>query len=387
MNAPTVSSASASGSWSGIQNPVSHWGEFESDEEETSVFDLQEALSKELVADLIDKSCSDDYTKGDPLDGYGDDELDTESYSLDGEVSYSLELRKHIAALKQLILLAQGRVSTSAPQVQQRLPEPPPAPQRPPTHLKHPVVHPLGFLPSRHTPFTLGQGSPPEELCLDSCLYILTKSISALAAHSGWDGAMGETLFVFRDAVDDFLRRLTTMLRVTVDQGASHEGGGEGGFSDPVEQVFHTMGLGSVRDLHSHYQVQILGRIENLENVCSQLTCEYVELANSYNATLPSSSGWDSSIKQEIVSEIEEGEDEDDVPQLHFPSTADGDLALQPSATLQTGFEMLHSLEQQQLLSEEESLRNEEFEEDRKVDLTSVLNISSSQPSKRVRRM
>lgn len=42
-------------------------------------------------------------------------------------------------------------------------------------------------------------------------------------------GAMGETLFVFRDAVDDFLRRLTSMLRVTVDQGALQ--GGEGGFS------------------------------------------------------------------------------------------------------------------------------------------------------------
>ncbi len=53
-------------------------------------------------------------------------------------------------------------------------------------------------------------------------------------------------------------------------------------------------------------------------------------------------------IKQE-VSEIEEGDEgDDDVPQLHFPSTSDGDLSLQPSATLRTGFEMLHSLERQQ---------------------------------------
>lgn len=37
---------------------------------------------------------------------------------------------------------------------------------------------------------------------------------------------MAETLNVFRDAVDDFLRRLTTMLRVTVDQGAVEGGGG-----------------------------------------------------------------------------------------------------------------------------------------------------------------
>lgn len=54
-------------------------------------------------------------------------------------------------------------------------------------------------------------------------------------------------------------------------------------------------------------------------------------------------------IKQETISELEEGEEADqDVPELHFPSTSDGDLALQPSATLRTGFEMLHSLEQQQ---------------------------------------
>lgn len=37
---------------------------------------------------------------------------------------------------------------------------------------------------------------------------------------------MGETLFVFRDAVDDFLRRLTGMLRVTVDQEALQGGSG-----------------------------------------------------------------------------------------------------------------------------------------------------------------
>lgn len=61
-----------------------------------------------------------------------------------------------------------------------------------------------------------------------------------------------------------------------------------------MEQVFHMMGLGSVRDLHSYYQVQILGRIQHMENVCSRLTREYVVLADKYNATLPSSSAWDS---------------------------------------------------------------------------------------------
>lgn len=64
-------------------------------------------------------------------------------------------------------------------------------------------------------------------------------------------------------------------------------------FKDPVEQVFQTMGLGSIRDLHTYYQVQILGKIQRMENICSQLTSEYVELADSYNTSLPSSSAWE----------------------------------------------------------------------------------------------
>lgn len=40
----------------------------------SSVFDLKEVLANEFVEDLIEKSCSVEYTKGDPLDGYGDDE-------------------------------------------------------------------------------------------------------------------------------------------------------------------------------------------------------------------------------------------------------------------------------------------------------------------------
>ncbi|KAK3909492.1 STAGA complex 65 subunit gamma [Frankliniella fusca] len=374
---------SLSGShWGAVKSPVKHWGEFDLLEEDTSVVDLKDFLSNELVEELIEKSCSVEYTKGDPLDSLGEDDLDPESYSIDGEVSYSLELRKHATALKQLISLANGRITSPASQLQQRLPSAPPAPQRPARHLKHPVVHPLGFLPSRHTPFTLGQGSPPEELCLDSCLHILTKSISALAAHSGWDASMSETLYVFRDVVDDFLRRLTGMLRVAVDQEALQGGNN---FPDPVEQVFHTLGLGSIRDLHTYYQVHILGQIQRLEKICSQLSNEYMELAESYNLTLPSSSSWNNSIKQE-VSEIEEGDEcDDDVPQLHFPSTSDGDLSLQPSATLQTGFEMLHSLERQQLLEEDE-----EFKEDMsdiKIEPAVESIISSSHPFKRVRRL
>lgn len=44
--------------------------------------------------------------------------------------------------------------------------------------------------------------------------------------------SMKETLYVFRDAVDDFLRRLGGMLRVAVDQEAL-----QGGSSFPV--CFH----------------------------------------------------------------------------------------------------------------------------------------------------
>ena len=368
-----------------LPGPVLHWGEFKELKESTSVLDLKEIVSKEFVNDLIEKSCIVEYTKGDPLDALGDEDVEVESYATDSEVSYSLELKKHNSALRQLISLAQTRISTPATQLQ-RLPDVPVPPSRPRTHLKHPVVHPLGFLPSRQTPFTLGQGPSPDELNSDTCLYILTKSISALTAHLGWDGSMKEALFVFRDAVDDFIRRLVGMLRVVVDQDALQGGSS---FPDCMEQVFQTMGLGSIRDLHSYYQVQILGRIERMEGLCTRLRKEYKELSETYNMSLPSSSVWDSTIKQETISEIEEGEEADqDVPELHFPSTSDGDLTLQPSATLRTGFEMLQSLEQQQLLTEDDNTGNDmDFEEVRPEDRNPE-PISEALPSlKRMRRL
>lgn len=46
------------------------------------------------------------------------------------------------------------------------------------------------------------------------------KVMQPILSSLSFSASMSETLFVFRDAVDDFLRRFTGMLRVAVDQEA-----------------------------------------------------------------------------------------------------------------------------------------------------------------------
>ena len=59
-----------------------------------------------------------------------------------------------------------------------------------------------------------------------------------------------------------------------------------------MEQAFHTMGLGSIRTLHSFYQNRIVGFRERSEQLCFSLSKEYEELSNQHNRGLPPSP-WD----------------------------------------------------------------------------------------------
>ena len=44
---------------------------------------------------------------------------------------------------------------------------------------------------------------------------------------------------------------------------------------DPIEQVFHELGIGSMVNLHEFYQNRIIRYHENMERTCQQLMADY----------------------------------------------------------------------------------------------------------------
>ncbi|PSN37665.1 hypothetical protein C0J52_05620 [Blattella germanica] len=110
------------------------------------------------------------------------------------------------------------------------------------------------------------------------------------------------------DIAEEYIQKFTQLLRVTIDQEAMTE---STGFADAMERVFHDMGEGSMITLHEFYQ------------------CSTSEIDN-----------------------------EEDIPEIHFPALGEGYSADELQPSLEPGFQMLHSLEQ------EEQLQNLETEEE-----------------------
>uniref|UniRef100_A0A1B6CZM6 Bromodomain associated domain-containing protein n=2 Tax=Clastoptera arizonana TaxID=38151 RepID=A0A1B6CZM6_9HEMI len=166
---------------------------------------------------------------------------------------------------------------------------------------------------------------------------ILYKSVAALVAHAGFDSAMECTLQVLVDIVEDYIKRFTSFLRIAVDR---EEVNGNTGFPDVMERVFFDMRIGSVLEVHKYYQSKVLNRLEEVKISCKRdlETCNKLQEKKLYLAR--KSPDNQLRLKQEIV-------DEEDIPEIHFPAMGDGDGVDELQPSLEPGFQMLHSLEQE----------------------------------------
>ncbi|KAF4526889.1 hypothetical protein B566_EDAN014511 [Ephemera danica] len=172
----------------------------------------------------------------------------------------------------------------------------------------------------QHNLFDLGYGSfaqgprsSPPELRPHVARKILQKSVAALLAHTGYETAKLSALDTLTDISQHFLQHLSKLLC----------------FADAVEWAFFEAGLGSVTNLHTYYQENIIGYRSHLESI----------VANLPPPPPPSmlQSG------QDLISE------EDDVPEIHFPALGNGEASEEMQSTLEPGFQMLHSLEEEAL--------------------------------------
>lgn len=194
-------------------------------------------------------------------------------------------------------------------------------------------TYPLRHIERRDTPFTLGEPIYLPDLGKAITKEILYKCVATICAHVGFDTAMQIPLQTLTDVAESFLQKFTILLRCAVDKEVQY---GKAGFPDAMERVFHEMGFGSMTSLHDFYQKRVLQYRDKCE-------ARSLSLVQQYQALLPT-------LRTETEGKVRfhsDMESEEEIPELHFPATADGDCEDELQSSLEPGFQMLQSLEQE----------------------------------------
>ncbi|XP_046676176.1 STAGA complex 65 subunit gamma-like [Homalodisca vitripennis] len=253
-----------------------------------------------------------------------------EHSTMEQNVLYTIKLIQHARQVDDLIRVSNSMIQDEEPSVEVK--ECPPMPQAPTQEIKQEETFP-SYKSREESPFTLGEPIVLPELGREVTKEILYKSVSTLCAHAGYDSGMQSSLQVLTDVAEDFFKKFTRLLRYAVDREDLY---GNSGFPDAMERVFHEMGLGSVTRLHDFYQSRVLQYRDQCQEKCQKLV-------QQYEALLPT-------IKREpdeLVRFKTEMESEEDIPEIHFPAMAEGDCVDELQSSLEPGFQMLHSLEQE----------------------------------------
>ncbi|CAG2059810.1 unnamed protein product [Timema podura] len=141
------------------------------------------------------------------------------------------------------------------------------------------------------------------------------------------------------DAADSLLNKVAVALHNAFERERLR---GPTGFPDIVERVFHEMGLGSILNLHDFYQTRIIRYHNFLKEGCISMTQSYIGQLKVYKSLRAGE-------KLSMTTMAEAEEQDGNVPEIHFPAQADDSVVDQLQPSLETGFQMLHSLEQEQL--------------------------------------
>ncbi|KAJ9580648.1 hypothetical protein L9F63_024171 [Diploptera punctata] len=276
-------------------------------------------------------------------------EVPAECSKMDSIVLHTIQLIQHHKTLQGLIKMAQeqiekgNEVDFDGPK---SLPSAPQIPELPEITQKHGFSYPFRYMEKTFSSFSQGERPPPFILNANIAKCILRKSVATLLAHTGYDKTSHSTLDTLTDVAEEYLQKFTHLLRVTVDQEVMCK---SDSFPDAMERVFYDMGIGSMTVLHEFYQRRVLRYHKRMLEICNVLQEEYAGL--SLPVLRPAT--------EEIIrcgpSEVE---NEEDIPEIHFPALGEGYSADELQPSLEPGFQMLHSLEQ------EEQLQNLETEEE-----------------------
>lgn len=194
----------------------------------------------------------------------------------------------------------------------------PSIPPEPLLKMEHVPTTPVNFYEKEYCDFAYGNG-PIILPFTPECHQRALRQCAAIAlGHIGVVTCTNTALTAVTDALDYYMSNMCKLLRTVVDREAS---GLTSGFADPISKVFADLNVGN---LHDFYQNRVVRYHSKIKNKCLALREQCEKLT---------------------VSEVAAHIKLEEVPELHFPAALDG--AFTPS--LEPGFQMLQSLEQDQL--------------------------------------
>lgn len=246
-------------------------------------------------------------------------------------VTNTIQLLKHRRALDRLLdtvdtykqAIASGELDKMPP-----LAPAPPMPEVHPFHRSEPDDYYLRSLSRLSLP--VGEIGP------DCARSGLRAASLQLAAHAGYSTAQGSALQLLTDSVEMFLVQFCSRLRSSLDHSLQLAPAQGTGWTDCLERVAVEMGVQSntvtnryrrgLLGLGDYYEESVIGGQRRLVGQCREREARYA-------MELPGEAGsWPS---------------QDEIPEMHFPSSdegagLEGDHA---TPTLDVGMQMLQSLE------------------------------------------
>ncbi|XP_017763998.1 PREDICTED: uncharacterized protein LOC108553557 isoform X2 [Eufriesea mexicana] len=164
---------------------------------------------------------------------------------------------------------------------------------------------------------------------------ILKHAVIILLAHIGFEKSSNVAIETLTDIVDHFLRRMTLLMKAAYEQK-------DHGFPDILERVLLETGVGGIAALHDYYQEYVLKFEESMKKKVETMMEKQRQLElNAYSSKMT----LDEAANKLQFEELDEfGNVYREVPTLQL---LDPEMGFPPS--LDAGFQMLYSLEQDEL--------------------------------------
>ncbi|XP_023939934.1 STAGA complex 65 subunit gamma-like [Bicyclus anynana] len=230
-------------------------------------------------------------------------------------ITHTIQLHAYSRQLSNIIEQAENAIFDGARMETLNTPNPPPEPI---LKIEHEATPPINFLPKQYCDFSLGKGPVILPFTPESHKRALKQCAAIGIGQVGFTTCTNTALDSVADALDIYMTNMCKLLRIAVDREAS---GLKSGFPDVISKVFADLNVGN---LHEFYENRVVRYHSIMKNRCEELRnqCEILAIGD---------------IAPQLKLE--------EVPELHFPAVLDGSF----TPSLEPGFQMLHSLEQEQL--------------------------------------
>ncbi|XP_030030271.1 STAGA complex 65 subunit gamma-like [Manduca sexta] len=230
-------------------------------------------------------------------------------------ITHTIQLHAYLRQLSAILEQGENAVFENSRLESMNLP---PLPPQPDLKIEHKTIPPINFLEKEYCDFSLGKGSVILPFTPESHRRALRQCAAIAMGHVGISSCSNTALNAVADSLDHYMTNMCKLMRTVVDKEAS---GLKSGFPDVISKIFAELNVGN---LHEFYETRVVRYHAKIKKKCENVKSQCEALA-----------------MRDIAPQLKLEE----VPELHFPAALDG--AFTPS--LEPGFQMLHSLEQEQL--------------------------------------